>query len=240
MGKAEPGLKYSDVLGALSKFWGVFLDITGKAGLVVSPRSEPFVAIRVRETVLVSLKQVLHLKNWPYKAASSSGESLHIMVDGKETVDIRASAVVNSWVQVNYYVEKPSTPHRLLPIESIHYDYKEAPEHAHPLFHAQFCNDLLAPGRENVMETLRDYRFLNDRFGDRFGHLKIPTAHMNLVSVLLSLCADHMPTSSSKQLLGDLFREVKQISKMPTVSADYLTAGLSKGNSYCSLHWYYF
>ncbi|MBA7561045.1 hypothetical protein ES708_02679 [subsurface metagenome] len=241
MARARERLGYSDVRAFLDRFWIVFSTVTSQAGLPVAPRPFPFKIVYLdheQSRVIVSLKSPLHLKNWPYKAASSGTPNLHIIVDARETIDIQKSKIVHSWVQVIYYEEKPLGEDSLLPIESIHYDYKAIPAQAHPVFHAQFCHEVISDDNKNRVETLRNFTILNDSFGDRYRHLKIPTAHMNLISVLLSLCADHIPTRVSASRLKDLFEGVSKIRRMPTVEAESLSNSIRNTGSYCSMYWY--
>ena len=227
---------YLCITSIYSNFWNLFLETVRKSQLVVDPEYDPFKVIINGTEAKVSLKRPIYLKNWPFKAASGKN-NLHIVISATETIDLSDNKIKESGVQVIYYQQKAGKD-IIKPIESIHYDYNEFPVFAHPVFHAQFCHDAVDSSQIKQIEILQDYKLITDNFGERFGHLKIPTAHMNIISVLLSLCADHIPIAHSKANLKILFNNVQRIEEMPLVKAEKLTNNINKNNSFCSMHWY--
>jgi hypothetical protein len=99
---------------------------------------------------------------------------------------------------VNYFqVRESKRQTHLTLLESIHYDYVEDPSSLknHPIVHCQICNDFVGEtffGRGCEHSPTRE---------KTHQHLRIPTANMDVVSVLLCIAADHLSEAEFKKVL---------------------------------------
>src|SRR5262249_6760231 len=137
--------------------------------------------------------------------------------------------IIKSTLQVSYFSIKKD---RATPLLSLHYDYELPIRPAHPVFHVQL-------GESNISVTeynqLGFKKTIEDSKVPLYGHLRIPTAHMNLGSVLLGLVADHLPNASFNTFL----RHVRgnQVSRWSAACLS-LKNSLSRGTYFHSHHWY--
>jgi hypothetical protein len=232
--KTTNSVRISDLLGTFDKFWLILKEQTGKSQLNISPPHSPFRVDKVDSLIFkIALTEQIHLKDWPYKAASGS-QNLHILISGFEIIDGKSSCITKSNVLVRYFEANASK--ELNQIEAIHYDYEENPSASHPIFHAQFCNDPLEPEEKRRIETLATYDFSENSL-NRFKHLKIPTAHMGFQSILLSLCADHIPPSHNLDCIRALAACLRH-QNMPKASCSFLKENIDQCDSFLSSHWY--
>ena len=204
----------------------------------VQPKGNPVQVLSNNKPNLIKLKlsQPIYLINWPYKGTSrnnkvKSDKNIDILIESTETYSINDSSLIDSIVHVNYLSRVANTNEVEL-LESVHYDFIH-PSASHPLFHAQICDDLIPI---DSMNPPFKYSLRND-LKNRFKHFRIPTAHMNLPSVLLSMIADHSPPDSSD--LKDFISAIKNISDLP--NPNFANFNLEIKNNkfgFNSLYWY--
>lgn len=228
----------SNIRKNYSSFWTAFLTQCDKASLPVSPRQIPLNYRRESGHLHMTLSSPIHLKSWPYKAASRN-KKIHILIDASEKILLSKMKIVNSMVHVNYFETVSSNPSAARPIESIHYDFDEPPAKAHPLFHAQICRNIIPQDIRNASETFKIYNLSCDIIERRYQHLKIPTAHMNLLSVLISLFADHAPQDQKpNDYLKNIITYTQDLDKIPKAPFSSLLSNIKKHNSFKGIHWY--
>lgn len=222
----------SDVINKYVSFWDQFKVGCLKYKLAFSPRqSILFVSNPVQNNILISFKEPIHLIDWPQTATSK--KKVNILIDGEEKIAVSSKHIIKSTVRVNYFeMISPPAKKRMTPLESIHYDYEEPPMNAHPLFHAQLSNDLI-DGFQNKTEFLRNYNFDKDALSGRLKGIRIPTAHMSIVSVLVGLVADHYP-----KLLPEILDATNKAS-LPKANCQTLFDKINKNDcSFASMLWY--
>lgn len=119
--------------------------------------------------------------------------SKHCIYDQKDN-----SKLTQSNVRVNYFrTEETSYKTTLSLIESLHYDYEINSDSLrnHPIFHCQSCNDYIDGqffGRQCNFKKIKTIVHQQ---------LRIPTANMDMISVLLSIAADHFTVDEFKKIL---------------------------------------
>jgi hypothetical protein len=180
----------------------------------------------------ICVSGMIYLKDWPYKVVSKQ-KKIDILVRATEHFPTDGSSSVYSNVHVNYL----SITHQgnAKVVENIHYDFSAKPEVAHPFFHAQFANNVIddESGRSNVGF---DYLIDSSNRERRYKNMRVPTAHMNLPSVLVCLAADHMQSASFESLLKEL-RVGPQ--RLPEASCQRMRQAFAGGRDFCkSIHWY--
>lgn len=175
----------------------------------------------------MALNEPIYLKNWPYKTASSK-EFVDILIDASETVSTDDMSISESWVKVSYFKLINGECDLL---ESLHYDFKEKGEEAHPIFHVQLCHQAL----ERLPQDFQTCRVLRNEAISRHQHIRIPTAHMSLISVLVSIVADHL----GSDMLKELIKETMKIGDLPRVDSSQLFDRISGDNkNFRCFYWY--
>jgi hypothetical protein len=187
-------------------------------------RTIPFVFGHVGQFVEMKLSSPIHLIGLSMR--HSSIKRIEVLVDANETYSGSCKEIIKSSVRVNYFQVKPA---RRSLIESVHYDYDALTQAAHPVFHAQLGADLIANA------TSFDYTICSAPQLGRFGHMRIPTAHMNLSSVLISVIADHTSPSFFESFVSDMIAFDKQI---PEASCSGLNDRITRSHSFKSRNWY--
>lgn len=222
----------SDVINKYVSFWIQFQLSCLKHKLAVSKgQSFPFHSKQEDDHILITLKEPIHLIEWPQNATSK--KKVHILIEGIEKIAMPSKQIIHSTVKVNYFeVIGPPVKMQMTPLESIHYDYEEPPRTAHPLFHAQLSNDLI-DGVQKRAESLRNYNFDKSALTGRLRGIRIPTAHMSIVSVLVGLIADHYP-----KLLPEILIAINKAS-LPKAHCRNLYDKVNKDScSFASMLWY--
>jgi hypothetical protein len=180
----------------------------------------------------ICVEGIIYLREWPYKVVSRQ-KKVDILIRGTEQFDNEGTECVYSNVHVNYMTVSPTGTARV--IENIHYDFEAIPGDAHPFFHAQFANNEVSDqlGRSVVgFEYGIDSR---DR-STRYKNMRIPTAHMNVPSVLLCLAADHMKGANFQELIEHVRRSNHSL---PGASCQRMRESFANGKDFCkSFHWY--
>lgn len=222
-------------------FWNLFRNECNKNNLSVAPYSLPFSSKRDKETgaFVLALSEPIHLQNWPENSASKT-KKIDILIKGTEYIDATTNFVVKSNVSVNYFDASKRDINILIPLESIHYDYEEPCEAGHPIFHAQLSAALI----KEKFDSFNRFQVKDDHMGSRLKGIRIPTAHMSLVTVLIGLVADHSPrkkngTAESAPVLEAILAGIKEKS-FPLVCCSVLQSKMKDRDisSFKSSMWY--
>lgn len=182
-------------------FWTKYYKVCKDHRLDVAPFSLPFEVIPYDNDFLIKLKEPIHLQDWQENASSS--RKIDILVYGSEIIDAK-SVILKSTVSVNYFDKPKKNVLRLL--ESIHYDYAK-PEAGHPIFHAQISSDVI-PER-NSSDSFKRFQVDPINLKDRLKGIRIPTAHVGLICVLVALIADHTERRDEERIVDGKKRAVK-------------------------------
>lgn len=177
-------------------------------------------------TVRITLIEPIFLKDWPYK--TESRKHVDILINANELVNIDNMSIIESEVHVSYFKLDNGDCNLL---ESLHYDFKEKVEPAHPIFHVQLSHEAMG----SLPQGFRRCRKLRKLEIPRHQHIRIPTAHMSLVSVLVNIVADHLGSDMLKELIS----ETKNIKNLPQADSSQIFDKISADNkNFWSLHWY--
>jgi hypothetical protein len=185
------GLGFIDMRNPITEyvaFWNAYCSICKNNGLSLAPFTFPFKHRNENKKLEIYLNEPIHLKEWPQNSASKK-MPVDILVDGIETIDPANNNIIKSNVSVNYFDTSKKSDKILVPMESIHYDYEEPCCVGHPVFHAQLSTTLTKNMKRS--ESFSRYEVKDDCLEARLKGIRIPTAHMGLISVLISLLADH-------------------------------------------------
>ena len=167
-----------------------------------------------------------------YKSSSHKQQDIAIRVGAGKHCRFGVDGepkITQSNVQVNYF-RVSSGDGTLTLIESLHYDYETKPGSLknHPIYHCQICNDYIGGaffGRE-IHYVINARSFVHQ-------HIRIPTANMDMISVLLSIAADHFSPSEFQKVLTVCDRE-KWHEKLPHIAHQ----SFSPQGNYRSRSWY--
>jgi hypothetical protein len=175
---------------------------------------------------------IIYLKDWPYKVVTRQ-KKIDILVKGTEHFDSDGSSCVYSNVHVNYLTISRSGVARV--IENIHYDFEADSGVAHPVFHAQFANNEVSDEAGRLTVGF-DYGINSmERFA-RYKNMRVPTAHMNIPSVLLCLAADHMKWTFFQELIVEIRSGNPTL---PEAACQRMRKSFAGGQDFCkSIHWY--
>jgi hypothetical protein len=236
-------------------FWASFLTRCKAVHLNVIPNDSPFEFIKTNEIISseetvskrgrrivkeesediiqMRLTQPIHMKDWPYKACSDK-ERVDILIEANETFYILTGAIRTSGTFVNYFKTEEKGL-IAIPIESIHYDLERFQQEAHPIFHAQLADNIINAESRAKSDTFKKFTLKSETIKPRYGNVRIPTAHMDLISVLISLIADHSGASTLK----DMIKIIKKETDFPVYDCKHLYTSI-KGDAlyFRSLHWY--
>lgn len=208
---------------AYNSFWMKFKDICKRHTMTQFLFDFKLVDYATSEYEM-ALKEPLYFREWPYKTASTN-DVVDILIKATERINIDNMHIVYSNVEVAYYKLKDGQ-HTLL--ESFHYDFDKQ-EPSHPTFHVQLC----CQGISGLPQDFQRLRGNVDNRIIRHENLRIPTAHMSLISVLVSIVADHL----SSQELNNLIQEIRGTDNLPQVDPTRISGIVSNGD-FCSLLWY--
>lgn len=177
----------------------------------------------------------LDFKRLKHKSSSNKQQNISVRIRGTKHCifdNDNNSKLTQSNVRVNYFkTDESRSRTNLVLIESLHYDYESNKNSLlnHPIFHCQSCNDYVNDdffGRHCTVTNTRK---------NVHQHLRIPTANMDMISVLLSIAADHFTSNEFKKVLkvyddGDWHNKFPHISHHPN--------GFDPKNCYRSRSWY--
>ncbi len=134
-----------------------------------------------------------YLKGWPCKRLPKN-KRLDIVVKAMETFKRTPSWVLaKSTVYVNYFVISESGANLA---QSLHYDFVEGGQNAHPFFHVQLTDELIP------LDDLRSAGFelpVPISANECYVTTRIPTPDMTLASVIYCLMADHLGAGAFSQ-----------------------------------------
>ena len=226
-----------------NSFWDSF--ILRSNGLMVLPKHNPFICTEDKGIIKVVLSEPIHFVGLPYKSTSTKSEkTIDVLINSSEEIYGETLHVERSRVHVSYFDVKnrgggnSKKDELAVPIESIHYDFDIKQDKAHPLFHAQYCLNIIEKEIRDKSSSFKKYNVQPESLGDdRIQHLKIPTAHMSLFSVLICICADHT-ASKLPDLLKVLIGAYLEISTMPKAEIKTIYDKIGKYKSFKSMHWY--
>lgn len=130
------------------------------------------------------------------------------------------SEVNNKALNPTYYTtealycdQRASAPKKLDAVHGFHFDYEDSAPHAHPVFHAHY--DLSASRRwYSEIDTrieIQNIEFIDDRREHR--SIRIPTAQMDIFSVILMIVAGHWVNSSDTNQVDSFSRLLSDTDK---------------------------
>ena len=129
------------------------------------------------------------------------------------------------------------TSEALLHVFGVHYDYSDAM--GHPAFHAQMKSFAYDYG-EFVKKQYQLDLPIEDRIKAILNRVRVPTAQMDVFSVLLQLCADHLLHQGSSIEEVSAFEALLTKSRF-CVGAPFQLNRLGTNEArkcYCAKHWY--
>jgi len=176
----------------------------------------------------VQVESLIYLKDWRYKSVSPA-KHVDILVKSAEVFSCDDNCMIESKVKVTYFQTHSMTA---TPILAIHYDYDLPPNNAHPIFHAQLGTTHF---EQKDIDKIGFRKKIQKAATPLYGNLRIPTAYMNLASVLLGLVADHLPPKFFDKFLTDL-RQNNGLAW--SASCASLRTSLNGGGFLHSHHWY--
>ncbi|HEV2247245.1 MAG TPA: hypothetical protein VGW37_11390 [Terriglobia bacterium] len=219
-----------EIDAAYTGLWMRFNSVCHNAKLIVRPRHPTGYESRPAENKTVQVKALIYLKDWKYRASSNRDKPVDILVQSVETFSCDLNSMIKSTVQVMYFQIEGLNAN---PILAVHYDFAHPIAEAHPVFHAQLGATKF---EENDIKAVDFRRQIQPLEAPHCGNLKIPTAYMNLGSVLLGLAADHLPRRFFDEFLGELR---KNKGTLWNASCDGLQSSLrARGGFLHSHHWY--
>jgi hypothetical protein len=220
----------SEIDSAYTGLWMRFSSLCQQAKFTVRARHSTGYESRTDENKTVLVKALIYLKDWKYKAHSSRDKTVDILIQSHEIFSCDLNKMTKSTVQVMYF---RTDDQEATPMLAIHYDFACQVEESHPVFHAQ-----LGPTKfdESDIKAVDFRRRIQRLEVPHFGNLKIPTAYMNLASVLLGIAADHLPSHMFCRFLDELR---SSNGTLWDASCDNLQKSLKdRGGFLHSHHWY--
>lgn len=171
--------------------------------------------------------------------ASRAGPNLFIVVDGWlsfEGPDFRAQPFRTKefGTQVAYFRAKRNS---LDHVFGAHYDMDES-DYRHPVFHAQLASRLQSA--EHVRSLFTQNQQTYDGMANVFRTARIPTAQMDIFSVLVQICADHLIGPQPAPATTSAFENLKNTVGFLVGAAhkvNYLSS-LPASSCYRGSHWY--
>ena len=213
-------------------FWQQYSIALPKAVSHFPVRDSPF---SVRQVGMEFSIEVAVDFKWLRFKSSAGARNIAVRIRGtKRCVYDRhdQSRVTASNVSINYFVRDSSRNESTLTlIRALHYDYEINPDSLrnHPIYHCQICNDLLG----GEFFGRRDYT-IKKPSAKVYQHVRIPTANMDMISVLLSIAADHSAPEEFEKVLK-VYDDGKWYSELPHIS--HLDR-FSPGTCFRSRAWY--
>ena len=225
-------MRKDELLKAYRTFWSEFQKVCNAAGAIAKPSDGSSIQIDENDT---NAKQIVidalcHFPEWRYKPSTTSGR-IQILVQSREIYLRAEDQISRSNVQVLYL--QPSRNATAQSLLALHYDFEVPVPRAHPVFHAQFGTGRFPP------EKLQAIGFRSTITpppkATLYSCVRIPTACMNFVSVLVGLAADHLAPEVFEQIL-----KLVRASELTTWEAGCadLKTSLKAGSYLPSHHWY--
>jgi hypothetical protein len=165
--------------------------------------------------------------------------NLYIVVSGWlsfDSADVRTLPLKTRGfsTKIGYFRSKSGT---LEHVYGAHYDIDES-ESGHPVFHAQ-----ISPQMEFSASIFDAFHLRADSYDyvkPILSNVRTPTAQMDIFSVFIQICADHLIFSNSNQETRDAFTALRNSCSFFSGAGQRLTYLNSKpaSNCYRSTHWY--
>ena len=153
-----------------------------KNGYSVYPKGITIVTTRtVRDIVVVSTSQAIHLLDWPQRPGSA--RRLHILVSILETISLQKEACTKATNNVTYFRVEDDTA---TAVESLHFDCAVPPDKQHPICHVQNDRRHVAPPESFT------HKIDATPLQARCQNIRVPTAFVNMPGLFAILAADHM------------------------------------------------
>ena len=220
----------SEIDSAYTGLWMRFSALCRNAKFTVRARHPTGYESRPSENRTVHVRALIYLKGWNYKASATRDKLVDILVQSNETFSCDLDAMTKSTVQVMYFLIEG---HEAKPLLAVHYDFAHPVTEAHPVFHAQLGATKFETSDIKAVDFRRQIQPLE---APHCGNLRIPTAYMNLGSVLLGIAADHLPRRFFDEFLGELR---KNQGTVWNASCDDIRLSLrDRGGFLHSHHWY--
>jgi hypothetical protein len=213
-----------------STFWQQYTNALPKSVSYDPMNESPFKVTQVHAGEFnVSLRA--DFNRLKYKS-SGHKQDIAVRIEGRKRCRFEIdgeSKITQSNMQLSYF-RVSSGDGTLTLIESLHYDYETNRESLknHPIYHCQICNDYIDGaffGRE--IQYVTNARSLVHQ------HIRIPTANMDMISVLLSMAADHCSPSEFQKVLT-VYDHDKWHEKLPHIAHQ----NFSPEGNFSSRSWY--
>ena len=130
-----------------------------------------------------------------------------------------------------------SKPQQLEHVYGAHYDMNEQ-DGRHPVFHAQFGS--YAECATHIKTLFKRVDAIDDCVGHVLRNVRIPTAQMDVFSVLTQICADHLLGETPAHEVSDGFQNMRAAGSF-LMGAAHRMAFLGTGSAvrcYRATHWY--
>jgi len=189
------------------------------------------VAVKIRKNgagdVEIEPAKILHFQGWPYRDGSREMK-IDILARVMETVSPEGEACTKANLWVNYFRINGNIATAM---ESLHYEYKVAPETKHPISHVENSNKVLEKRPESFnYETVED-----EALRKRCKNVRIPSAFVNLPGLFAILAADHMSKTDWREFMGYCLVHFK---KVPAVPENAFIYKAIRRERLCAWAWY--
>lgn len=221
------------VAGPYESFLGFFREAVEDADARVSTPDAPVQNCFTDsgEATTVAFKQCVYLKKCPCRGLSRD-KRLDVVIMALEEITKGSWLLKRSTVYLNYFVVSNSEAHLA---QSLHYDFEEGGQLAHPIFHAHLTAELIPEA--DLRSTGFDLKLvLPDPARDCSVTTRIPTSDMTLASVLYCLVAHHFGEGTFRQF-AERVHSVQ--GNLPAPNFDALRNSFLKSNGHFkSSHWF--
>lgn len=209
--------QYSNCLSETARF-------LNKSGYAV--KSSTVIVRKAKSQVVVSLSEPLYFKDWPYRCGCARKETIDILADVIETIDLEEGKCVRSTLRINYFL--PDGDVRIA-CEAIHYDFNLMIQSQHPVCHAQNSNSIV-----ELPESFPE-KVNSEPLARRHQAIRIPTAFVNVGGLFAKITADHLPS----QVISDFWKTCKvYIDEIPTHAPNEVFTEIFAGKTLRSYGWY--
>lgn len=176
--------------------------------------------------------------NLPEKANPTRMNLFVVLTGGLEldhTIDRTSPLLVRGFSsEVGYFRRTAS---QLKHIYGVHYDYSTGVA-GHPVFHAQMKS--FADFSEEISERFSCDNALDDRVSNILRNVRLPCAQMDVFSLLLQICADHLLSENSSDEQVSLFEGMVGLSGFLQGAGKDVAHLSTEAMRQCvrSTHWY--
>jgi hypothetical protein len=185
----------------------------------------------------VDFKTFLHLKDWPCRKLEK-GRRLDVVIKALERFKRPEWRLTKSTVYLNYILVSDSKSEL---VQSLHYDFDEGGQPAHPFFHLQLNVEPIP--QDELVDSGFDIEFsLPAPAPECWVTTRIPTSDMTFASVLYCLMADHLGTDTTGIGAGIFAQFNETVSKLqdrlPPLSFNALRQSVQRSSDFKSSHWF--